>query len=146
MTQRLIAALAIASALATLPAFADEMVLTPSGMSFEDTTFALESAIVGRGLVVDYISHVGEMLERTRADMGSDVVLFTNAEIYMFCSANVSRQVMEADWQNVVYCPYGIQVLERPGEEVMLGYMHKDAESMGPANDLLAEIVAEVAE
>ena len=146
MMNRVTLGLALGACLTTLPAFADELVLTPSGMSFEDTTFALESAIVGRGLVVDYVSHVGEMLERTRADLGSEVVLFTNAEIYMFCSANISRQVMEADWQNVVYCPYGIQVLERPGEEVMLGYMHNSAESMGPANDLLAEIVAEVTE
>ncbi|MBN8290790.1 DUF302 domain-containing protein [Rhodobacter sp. NTK016B] len=126
------------------PALADELRLTPSGMSFEDTTFALENAIVGRGLVVDYVSHVGEMLERTREATGSDVVLFTNAEIYMFCSSTVSRAVMEADWQNVVYCPYGIHVIERPGEEVMIGYMHKDAESMIPANELLAGIIDEV--
>lgn len=142
---RVLCAVALA-ALTAAPALADEMRLTPSGMSFEDTTFALESAIVGRGLVIDYTSHVGEMLERTRADMGSEVVLFTNADIYMFCSAAVSRQVMEADWQNVAFCPYGIQVIERPGEEVMVGYLHRDAESMIPANELLAGIVAEVTE
>ena len=128
------------------PAQADELVLVPSGLSFEDTTFALQDAIVGRGLVIDYVSHVGEMLERTRGDMGSDVVLFTNAEIYMFCSARVSRQVMEADWQNVAFCPYGIDVIERPGEAVMIGYMRRDAASMAPVNALLADIVAEVAE
>ncbi|MCB1390702.1 MAG: DUF302 domain-containing protein [Rhodobacteraceae bacterium] len=142
---RFLCAAALAAATAT-PVLADEYRLTPSGMSFEDTTFALESAIVGRGLVIDYTSHVGEMLERTRADMGSDVVIFTNAEIYMFCSANVSRQVMEADWQNVAFCPYGIQVIERPGEEVMIGYLHREADSMGPANELLAGIVAEITE
>lgn len=142
---RVLCAVALA-ALTAAPALADEMRLTPSGMSFEDTTFALESAIVGRGLVIDYTSHVGEMLERTRADMGSEVVLFTNADIYMFCSAAVSRQVMEADWQNVAFCPYGIQVIERPDEEVMVGYLHRDAESMTPANELLAGIVAEVTE
>ncbi len=140
--------LAVALALGGLaqPVLADELVLIPSGMSFEDTTFALQDAIVGRGLVIDYVSHVGEMLERTRADMGSDVVLFTNAEIYMFCSARTSRQVMEADWHNVAFCPYGIDVLERPGEEVMIGYMRRDAASMAPVNELLSSLVAEVAE
>lgn len=128
------------------PALADQFVLVPSGQSFEDTTFALEDAIVGRGLVIDYTSHVGEMLERTRADMGSDVVLFTNANIYLFCSAATSRQAMEANWQNVAFCPYGINVLERPGEPVMIGYMQRDAEGMGPVNDLLSGIVAEIAE
>lgn len=133
---------------ASLPgiASADEFVLTPSGMSYEDTTFALESAIVGRGLNIDYTSHVGDMLERTRADVGSDVVLFTNAEIFMFCSATTSREVMEADWRNIAYCPYGIDVIERPGEEVMIGYMRREAESMAPVNELLAGIVAEITE
>ena len=128
------------------PALADQFILTPSGLSFEDTTLALEDAIVGRGLVIDYTSHVGEMLERTRADMGSEVVLFTNASIYLFCSARTSRQAMEANWQNVAFCPYGINVLERPGEEVMIGYMQRDAEGMGPVNELLSGIVAEIAE
>lgn len=125
------------------PAFADELILTPTDMSFEDAAFAVESAIVGRGLVIDYTSHVGDMLERTREDMGSDTVLFTNANIYLFCSAATSRAVMEADWRNVAYCPYGVQVIERPGEPVTISYTHRDAESMAPVNALLAEIVDE---
>lgn len=137
---------ALAVAALSQPAFADQFVLVPSGQSFDDTTFALEDAIVGRGLVIDYTSHVGDMLERTRGDMGSDVVLFTNANIYLFCSANTSRQAMEANWQNVAFCPYGINVIERPGEPVMIGYMRRDAEGMGPVNDLLSAIVAEIAE
>jgi uncharacterized protein (DUF302 family) len=131
------------SALLITPAFADELILTPTDMSFEDAAFAVESAIVGRGLVIDYTSHVGEMLERTREDIGSDVVLFTNANIYLFCSASLSRQVMEADWHNIANCPYGIQVIERPGEQVVLGYVMRDAESMMPVNELLAELVDE---
>lgn len=127
-------------------AVADEFILTPAGMSFDDATFAVESTIVGRGLVIDYTSHVGEMLERTREDIGSDVVLFTNANIYLFCSAAVSRAAMEADWQNIAFCPYGIQVVERPGEEVMVGYVRRDAESMAPVNALLADLVAEATE
>lgn len=128
------------------PALADDYILTPSGQSFDDTLFALESAIVGRGLVIDYTSHVGDMLERTRADMGSDTVLFTNAQIFLFCSANVSRQVMEADWQNIAYCPYGVSVIERPGEPVVVGYLHRDAESMAPVNALLESLVSEATE
>lgn len=136
----------LCAALLATPALADELILTPSGLSFDDATFAVESTIVGRGLVIDYTSHVGEMLERTRADMGSDTVLFTNANIYLFCSAAVSRQVMEADWRNIANCPYGIQVIERPGEEVVIGYVHRDADSMTPVNALLAALVAEATE
>ena len=125
------------------PALADEWILTESAQGFEDTAFAVESAIVGQGLVIDYVSHTGEMLERTRADMGSDVVLFENASIFMFCSARVSRQVMEADWHNIAYCPYAITVFQRPGEPAQIGYMHRSADSMAPVNDLLAGIVEE---
>lgn len=134
---------ALTAALAT-PALADELILTPAGMSFDDATFAVESAIVGRGLVIDYTSHTGDMLERTREDIGSDVVLFDGADIYLFCSASISRQVMEADWRNIANCPYAIQVIARPGEEVMIGYVERAAESMAPVNDLLAELVEEI--
>ncbi|MGY9032036.1 MAG: DUF302 domain-containing protein, partial [Rhodobacterales bacterium] len=41
--------------------------------SFDDATFGVENAIIDHGLVIDYTSHVSEMLSRTRADIGSDV-------------------------------------------------------------------------
>jgi len=40
--------------------------------------------------VIDYVSHTGEMLNRTGADVGSDVVLFDAADIFVFCSATLS--------------------------------------------------------
>ena len=89
--------------------------------SFEDATFALESAIVDRGLVIDYVSHVGDMLNRTGEDVGSEEVIFENADIFLFCSAAVSRRVMEEDPMNIVHCPYSIFVAERDGE-VMMGH------------------------
>jgi uncharacterized protein (DUF302 family) len=49
-----------------LLAAAQDMVTYTSDMSFDDATFAIESAIVDAGLIVDHVSHVGEMLERTR--------------------------------------------------------------------------------
>ena len=64
--------------------------------TFDDVAFAVESAILSKGLVIDHIAHTGEMLERTRTDVGSDKVLFLAADVFEFCSASVSRQVMEA--------------------------------------------------
>jgi hypothetical protein len=40
--------------------------------------------------------------------------LFTNADVYSFCSAKLSREVMEADPMNIVFCPYDIFVMVRP--------------------------------
>ena len=54
---------------------------------FSDATFAVESAIIDKGLVIDYVSHVGEMLARTGADVGSDVQIFDAADVFLFCSA-----------------------------------------------------------
>lgn len=134
-----------AALLAPLPASADEFVLVPADMSFEDAAFSVETTVVGRGLQIEYTSHVGDMLERTRADVGSEVRLYENANIYLFCSATLSRQAMEADWHNVAFCPYGVHVIQRAGEEqVYVGYLRRDADGMEPVNDFLAAIVEEV--
>jgi len=54
------------------------------------------------------------MLERTKGDVGSEVTLYLEADIYSFCSAKISRQVMEADPMNISFCPYDIFVMVRP--------------------------------
>ncbi|NIZ59776.1 DUF302 domain-containing protein [Sedimentitalea sp. CY04] len=110
--------------------------------SFEDAAFSLESAIIDKGLNIDYVSHVGEMLSRTGQDVGSDVTLFDNAEIYIFCSAVLSRKMMEADPLNIAHCPYGIFVADREGE-VMVGYRNYPEGPMQEVQSLLAEIVEE---
>jgi uncharacterized protein (DUF302 family) len=130
-------------ALAASAALADEAaVVHPFDGSFEDAAFAVESAIVGRGLVVDHVSHVGEMLARTGADLGSDVTLFTQADVFLFCSAVLSRKVMEADPMNIVHCPYGVFVAEREGE-VIVGHRAYPEGPMQEVETLLDEIVQE---
>lgn len=96
------------------PATAQDIITYDTSDSFDDVVFGLESAILDAGLVVDHISHTGDMLERTREATGSDVVLFEHADIYSFCSASLSREVMEADPMNVVFCPYDVFVMVRP--------------------------------
>jgi uncharacterized protein (DUF302 family) len=112
---------------------------------FEDMEFAVESAIIDKGLTIDFVSHPDAMLERTRADVGSDVVLFERATIYNFCSAQVSRQVIEADITNFAFCPYSIFVYSTPDnpDVTIIGHQTFPGESMQPANDLLDEIIAD---
>jgi len=102
-------------------AMAQEAVTYNFAGSFEDAAFGVESAIVGEGLVIDYVSHVGEMLNRTGADVGSDKVIFEKADIFVFCSAVLSRKMMEADPMNIAHCPYGVFVAQQ-GEAVTVGY------------------------
>ena len=104
------------------PALADGLVTYATDDAFDDATFALENAVTEKGLVIDSVSHTGDMLERTKADVGSTVTLFEKADIFSFCSAAISRRVMEADPMNIRFCPYDIFVMQRPGEPVMIGY------------------------
>lgn len=132
----------IAAAFMAVPAFAQEAITYDFEGSFGDASFAVENAIVNKGLVIDYTSHVGEMLNRTGEDVGSEEMLFTEADIFIFCSAVISRQVMEADPMNIVHCPYGIAVTDRDG---VVQIMHRDYPDgpMQAVEDLLSEIVAE---
>jgi uncharacterized protein (DUF302 family) len=115
---------AAALILAAQTASAQDMVTYTTDQSFEDVAFGLETAILNEGLVIDHVSHVGEMLARTRQDVGSDVELFTEADAYTFCSATVSREVMEADPMNIAFCPYAIFVAEMANDpgKVMVGF------------------------
>lgn len=136
--------LAITLGLATA-AHAETAITVPFDGSFDDAAFAVESAIVGKGLVIDYVSHTGEMLNRTGADVGSDVELFKEADIFIFCSAVVSREVMEVDPMNIAHCPYGIFVAENT-DGVMIGYREYPMGEMQKVQALLADIVADAVE
>ena len=117
---RLICAAALAFA---LPAFADDLITYTTDQSFDDVVCGVENSIIDQGLIAENVSHVGEMLERTRDDVGSDVVLFEAAEVFSFCSATVSRKVMEADVMNIRFCPYNIFVMQLPDSDmVTIGY------------------------
>lgn len=142
MTKAFLTALMIGTA---LPAAADIATTYDFDGSFDDATFSLESAIVGRGLVIDWVSHSGEMLNRTAADVGSDVVIFEAADIFMFCSASLSREVMETDYMNIAFCPYAIFVYEREGE-VVIGYRNMPEGEMQKVQALLDDIAREAAD
>jgi len=136
--------LIIATLLAAAPvaAVAGDAITYPFDGTFEDATFAVESAIIGRGLVIDHLSHTGEMLNRTAEDVGSDTVIFEAADVFSFCSAVLSRQVMEADPMNLAHCPYGIFVADQGGD-VIIGYRDLPDGTMQPVEDLLDSIVQE---
>ena len=127
-----------------LPAHAQGVVTYSTTDSFEDATFAVESAIIGQGLVIDYVSKVGDMLARTKADVGGSKDLFAAADVFLFCSAQTSRQVMEADPMNIAHCPYGIFVADQAGS-VTIGYREMPDGAMQAVQQLLDGIAREAA-
>ncbi len=146
---RTVIAALIGSSLQVAAAGAGDAALTvyPADGSFEDATFAVESAITDRGLVIDYVSHVGAMLSRTAADVGSEQPIFEQADIFLFCSAVVSRQVMEQNPDNIAHCPYGIFVRQFPGSDgrVEIGFRDMPDGEMAVVQTLLDEIAQEAA-
>jgi uncharacterized protein (DUF302 family) len=91
---------------------------------FEDVRDDLKSAIEARGLVIDYHSHVNRMLERTGKDVDSTQKLYADAQAFVFCSARLSRKMMEADAANVAFCPYTVVVYAtaREPDRVVVSY------------------------
>lgn len=128
-----------------MPATAQDLVTYEAEGGFDDVAFALENAIISRGLVVDHVSHVGEMLARTGADVGASEDLFVAADVYQFCSATLSRKVMEADPLNIVHCPYGVFVADS-GDGVSVGYRVYPDGAMQEVQALLDGIAREAAE
>lgn len=124
-------------------ATAQDMITYETEDSFDDVIFGLENAILDQGLLVDHISHAGDMLERTRADVGSDVVLFLQADIYSFCSAHLSRKVMEVDPMNIRFCPYDIFVAVMPDapDTTVIGFRTMPDGAMQEVQALLDTIV-----
>lgn len=118
---------------------------------FELYREAVEMAITNRGIVINNVAHIGAMLSRTGADLGGEA-LFTDAQALEFCSAGLSRRMMEADPHHIAFCPYVVTVYETvddPGV-IHLGYRRPalvgDADSreaLQAVEDLLDEIVRE---
>lgn len=139
--------LTAATILAAGFASAQSAIFYSTSEDFDDVSFSVESAILDRGLVIDNISRVGDMLKRTGADVGSTKELYDAAEVYSFCSASVSRAVMEAHPMNIVYCPYGIFVAQISGsDEVVVGYQQYPENEMQAVEDLLDGIVRDALE
>ena len=111
-------------ALAAAPAEAagDDVFTVTTDTAFADAAQGVNDAIVNKGFKVDYHGFIGDMLKRTAEDVGSDKVLYENAEFVQFCSAVLSRKVMETDIGNIAYCPYVVFVYEAKPGTVTVGF------------------------
>jgi hypothetical protein len=135
------------AALAPLAASADVVTYAVEA-PMEDVAFDLKLAIEGRGFVIDAVSHVGEMLNRTAKDVGatgSDI--YAEADVYQFCSATLSRKMMAADILNIAHCPYGVFVYATPDAPGVthVGYRKMPAGPMQEVEAVLDQIARQAA-
>ncbi|AXC48970.1 DUF302 domain-containing protein [Paracoccus suum] len=133
----------LAGLMLAAPALAAPPVVTETTGPVADVVAAIEDEIVNAGLVVEGHLLIGDMLSRTKADVGGTKEIFTDAEMFTFCSATVSRAVMERDPSNIQFCPYSIYVYETadaPGK-VIVGHPDYAAHGVPEVSELIEKIV-----
>lgn len=139
------------AALAAMPAQAagDDVFTVVTEVPFADAAQGVTDAIINKGFKVDYHGFIGEMLKRTADDVGATKELYTDAEFFTFCSAVVSRDVMEADIGDIAYCPYVVFVYEdaaTPGKVTIGHRTLPEGGARNQVNELLGEIVKTAAD
>jgi uncharacterized protein (DUF302 family) len=149
---RALAILAFAGLAHTSFAASSEIVVRPTKGGFQEVKERVLHAIENRGLVLNYTARIGAMLERTGKDIGTARRIYGDAEMLEFCSAKISRDMMEADPRNIAFCPYSIAIytLRAEKDRVYVAYRRVgapgtgvSAKSLAAVDKLLADIVAE---
>lgn len=97
-------------------AAAEDYLVYESDSSFSDVMDGLKLAIQQRGMFINNVMQMNEMLERTGADLGLGGPLFGQAESVEFCSAVLSRKMISEDPRRIVNCPFIIAVYTLPDE------------------------------
>jgi len=123
------------------------VVVRASG-EFADIRSNLEQAIIGAGLTVSTVGHVGEMLERTAPDLGFTGSPVGHADVVEFCSALLTRRMVEANPADLVQCPYRIAVYTLPGEagSVYLAFAKPTASGATPPLEAIEQLLRRLVE
>ena len=109
--------------------------------SYQDVRDNLQMAIEGKGLKITSTNHIADMLERTGKDIGETRKVYENAEQFEFCSATISRHMMEAEPHAIVMCPYSVVVYQIPNDKtVYLAYRKPAATKNAALKKPLAEM------
>ncbi len=86
--------------------------------SWEDVNESVKEAIINKGIVISYTSHVMKLLERTAKMLGKKQDAYKNAQIHLFCQVSLSTKMYKSNPHIITGCPYGISVYElqsKPG-------------------------------
>ncbi len=119
----------------------DTITYNVKDQSYDDVMFGLENAILDFGLVISERNHVGDMLERTKTDLGETQTIYKYADVFGFCSAPLSRAAMLEDPMNIRYCPYNIYMFQISEDSpVIIGYDVYPDGALQQVQDLLDNI------
>jgi uncharacterized protein (DUF302 family) len=116
---------AIASIAVAFAAQAEDYAVYESESGFEDVMDALKLAIQERGMSINNVMHIGEMLERTGKDLGMDEQIYTHADSIEFCSAVLSRKMTAENPTRIVNCPFIVAVYTLPNQPDTTYLVHR---------------------
>lgn len=109
--------------------------------TYQEVRDQAQSAIEGKGLKINTTHKISDMLDRTGKDIGASKRVYENAEQFDFCSAEISRKMMEADPHAIAMCPYLISVYKLPQDKHVYISYRRPAVSK---NQRLKKVLVEV--
>ncbi len=151
LAQPVMPAIALVCHVFAATAAADERyAVYESDSSFGDVIDGLKLAIQERGMYINNVMHMDEMLERTGKDLGMDETIYTHAQSIEFCSALLSRRMTAEDPTRIVNCPFIIAVYTLPDEPDTTYVVHRripaDETDASPVMREVADMLQGVAE
>ncbi len=115
---------------------------------FADAKQDLLDAIADKGLVLSYTAYAKAMFDRTANIAGGKKPVYDNAEIVLFCKADLSHDLVQAAPHNLILCPYAIAiyVLHKEPKRVYLSFREQDKSQpvTKPITELLQQIIDDV--
>ncbi len=100
--------------------------------TFQDVRDSVQFAIEGKGLVINHTNKIAEMLTRTGTAVGASRQVYVDGEQFEFCSATISREMMEADPHAIVMCPYSVSVYTIPDDKTVYISYRKPGPTTNP--------------
>lgn len=113
-----------------------------SESDFDTVMEGAKNAIAERGLYINNVMHLGEMLERTGKDLGIGGPLYSRAESIEFCSATLSRKMVAEDPNRLVNCPFILSIYTLPGQEGKTYIVHRNVPAEETASSAVMREVA----
>lgn len=135
--KKLLISLLLGTLVASTAQAAEHMVVMSKNGKFEDVRDDLQMAIENRGLKINHTNHIANMLNRTGAAVGDTRQVYVEAEQMEFCKADLSREMMEADPTNIVFCPFIVAIYTTPDTKgkVFVAYRKPVAFNASPATE-----------
>ena len=125
-------------------------VVYESGNDLGTVMEAAKLAIQERGMFINNVMHLSEMLDRTGKDMGFKQKIYEKAESIEFCSAVLSRKMLAEDPARIVNCPFVLSIYTLPGKRGKTYIVHRavppDEIAHSPAMADIAAMLDEVAQ